>query len=167
MHEISTFLMAFDFLSSATFFTCQHERAHTFHPALHGGFHQSSVAVAVSPLEVQPRVVVEQIVGDCYVALKNTGMDWLSSGHNKQSVIVILARMTAHSHIHTAGPYSLSTLAHKIRVQRVQIFIFFILVCVCSSVSALVPNCLCVYISICACMCSTVLRTNLSACVCL
>lgn len=52
--------------------TCHHERARTLHPALHGGFHQSGEAVAVSPLDVQPGVVVEQIVGDCYVALKNT-----------------------------------------------------------------------------------------------
>lgn len=141
--------MAFDFLSIATFFTCQHERAHTFHPALHGGFHQSSVAVAVSPLEVQPRVVVEQIVGDCYVALKNTGMDWLSSGHNKQSVIVILARMTAHSHIHTAGPYSLSTLAHKIEYRECRFLFFYTRLCVfiCVSVSAKLP--VCVYFYLC------------------
>lgn len=71
------------------FFTCHHERAHAFHPALHGGFHQGGEAMAVSPLNVQPRVVVEQVVGDGYVAFKYRGTDssWVTVGHNMQSVI--------------------------------------------------------------------------------
>lgn len=52
--------------------TCHHKGTHTLHSALHGSFHQSGEAVAVSPLDVQPRVVVQQIVGDGYVTFKNT-----------------------------------------------------------------------------------------------
>lgn len=51
--------------------TCQHQRTHTFHPALHGSFHQRGEAMAVSSFNVQPRVVVEQIVGDRYVAFNS------------------------------------------------------------------------------------------------
>lgn len=53
-----------------SFCTCHHERAYALHAALHGGFHQGGEAVAVPSLDVQAGVVVEQVVGDCYVALK-------------------------------------------------------------------------------------------------
>lgn len=52
------------------FCTCHHERADALHAALHGGFHQGGEAVAVPSLDVQAGVVVEQVVGDCYVALE-------------------------------------------------------------------------------------------------
>lgn len=64
--------------------TCHHERANTFHPALHGGFHQGGEAVAVSPLDIQPRVVVEQVVRDCDVALKSR---WVNCGHRSQYTV--------------------------------------------------------------------------------
>lgn len=41
--------------------------------------------MAVSPLNVQPRVVVEQVVGDGYVALQTGGQTaWVTAGHNTQ-----------------------------------------------------------------------------------
>lgn len=52
--------------------TGHHQRAHTLHPALHGGLHQSGEAVAIPPLDVQPGVVVEQVVGDGDVAWTDT-----------------------------------------------------------------------------------------------
>lgn len=57
-------------LFGVSFCTCHHERAYALHPALHGGFHQGGEGVAVPPLDVQPWVVVEQVVGDRYVTLK-------------------------------------------------------------------------------------------------
>lgn len=41
--------------------------------------------MAVSPLNVQSRVVVEQVVGDGYVALQTGGQTaWVTAGHNTQ-----------------------------------------------------------------------------------
>lgn len=50
-------------------FTCHHQRPNAFDAALHGGFHEGGEAVAVPPLDVQPVVVVEQVVGDGDVTL--------------------------------------------------------------------------------------------------
>lgn len=52
-------------------FTCHHQRPDAFDAALHGGFHEGGEAVAVPPLDVQPVVVVEQVVGDGDVTLKS------------------------------------------------------------------------------------------------
>lgn len=60
----------FVLLSWSVGLTCHHERTYTLHPALHGCLHQRGETMAVSPLYVQARVVVQQVVGDCYMALK-------------------------------------------------------------------------------------------------
>lgn len=79
------------------FLTCHHQRTHTFHAALHGGFHEGGEAVTVPPLDVQPGVVVEQVVGDGYVALKNKGT---YSSYDKRPGITMLAEMrAADSHL--------------------------------------------------------------------
>lgn len=54
-------------------FTCHHQRPDAFDAALHGGFHEGGEAVAVPPLDVQPVVVVEQVVGDGDVTLGSKG----------------------------------------------------------------------------------------------
>lgn len=58
------------FLASLSF-TCHHQRPNAFDAALHGGFHEGGEAVAVPPLDVQPVVVVEQVVGDGDVTLRS------------------------------------------------------------------------------------------------
>lgn len=116
---------------TAIFLTCHHEWAHTLNPALHGSFHQSGKAVAVSPLDVQPRVVIEQIVGDCYVTLENTGKN--SSYCSSQYTVFFSISCFWNSLSH-------HTFITDVLVQLVQTCVFLH-----SSVSASVP--MCVYLS--------------------
>ncbi len=71
-HTRRTFLqrMSLDLNYLNCCFTSQHESSDTLSPALHGSLHQGCETVTVSPLDVQPREVVEQVVRDDHVTCR-------------------------------------------------------------------------------------------------
>lgn len=115
--------------------------------------------MAVPLLDVQARVVVEQVVGDCYVALENRGTD--NRNCTMQSLWRWLDRdlLNAFSHLSHFGQGK-STSIRLVLTQSSLLFPKSLSVqsCVfsCASVSALLHTvCVCVFVSVCLCVCVT------------
>lgn len=111
--------------------------------------------MAVPPLDVQARVVVEQVVGDCYVALENRGTD--NRNCTTQSLWRWLDRdlQNAFSHLSHFGQGKSASI-QLVLTQSSLLFLKSLSVqsCVfsCASVSALAPNCQFVCVCVCACV---------------